>query len=65
VSLLKNEGRASSDERSLKSDADADGNLVDLNDSPPTSNHDSLSLKVDSEKVVALEGNVKSDCLSV
>ena len=54
VGLLR-DGRASSDERSLKSE-DADGNLVDLSDSPTTSQHDSFNSKPEPEKVAALEG---------
>ena len=57
MSLLKGEGRASSDERSLKSEDAADGNLVDLSDSPTASQQDSLLSKADPERVAALEGS--------
>jgi hypothetical protein len=61
VSLLKGDGRASSDERSLKSEDAADGNLVDLSESPTGSQQDSLATKADPERVVALEGENKID----
>ena len=60
VSLLKGEGRASSDERSLKSEDAAEGNLVDLSGSPTTSQPDSLAIKGDPERVAALEGDQMS-----